>query len=135
MTFAVKTTVFSLLAALWASAALGATSFVVDLGSEQTADMAADSLGFTYVVTASGTGQSTIRKYDPSGAQIQWLGDGAFDRIINGLTPLAVCIAPGNTNLYLAGLEQIVQIAADTGTVLNSTNVPGTITPKGIFCD
>ena len=111
-----------------------ATSFVDPLPGLTVTDTVADQQGNTYVLCSLGANQTVLLKYDGSGAPANWAGDGALNRTNNNLTPIALCLGPGNTNLYVVGNQGVVSVDADSGATLSSLSLPSAVLPQGISC-
>ncbi len=101
-------------------AAFGSSSFVEALAGEEVVDTAVDSFGVTYVLGRNASNQAVLIKYDSSGVEMPWSGDGATNRVVADVNPVALCVqsasSPNSTNeLFVVGAANLVRLNADTG--------------------
>lgn len=125
--------------ALWfglltlAVAASAANSFVEGLQNFVVVDSAVDADGVTYLLGKSGANNGVIRKYDTSGGVLLWKTNSTdttnviIDRLISGIVPAALHVAPGTANLYVVGGSNLFRLSKDTGALLAKTNGPASL--------
>ena len=72
------------------------------------------SSGTTYILGKNEFNQGLLMKYDAAGAQLVW-NSGTSQLLLSGISPTALAIGPGGTNLYVAGGGSIFRLDAETG--------------------
>jgi hypothetical protein len=73
--------------------------------------------GASYVLGRNDSNQAILKKYDSSGAQVFFDNASSIDVTIDGITPNAITMAVGTTNLYIVGGSKILRVSSKTGTV------------------
>ena len=74
--------------------------------------------GSTYVLGRNDSNQAILKKYDSSGTQIYFDGvTNNIDLTITGITPNAMTVAVGTTNLYIVGGSKIMRVSMKSGAV------------------
>lgn len=77
--------------------------------------------GRTYVLGSDGAGNAILRKYDSSGAELTF-DSGTNQVVIVGITPAALAVEPGTTNLYIVGGKLIDRVSASSGKIVSTGN-------------
>ena len=109
------------------TAGVKATSVFVNPLQFQTIDtrvdnsVATDTSGYTYILGSDGLGDAILTKYDSSGAQLTF-DNGSSQAVIPGITPAALAVEPGTTNLYIVGGSLVYRVSATSGQVVSSGN-------------
>ncbi|MCX6896822.1 MAG: PA14 domain-containing protein [Verrucomicrobia bacterium] len=104
-----------------------AGAFVEPLPGFITVDTRVDSsvgtptAGTTYVLGRNDSSTAILRKYDASGAELLW-DSGTNQVYLTGITPKAMAIGGGSTNLYIVGGGVIYRVDAKTGGLVGSTS-------------
>ncbi len=108
------------------STRVGATGvYVKELLQFQPVDTRVDtsiglgSSGYTYVLGIDGGGNAALRKYDGSGAELAF-DNGSNQVAIAGITPTALAVEPGTTNLYIVGGSGVYRVSANSGQIVSS---------------
>ncbi|MFM2296063.1 MAG: hypothetical protein RLZZ350_2476, partial [Verrucomicrobiota bacterium] len=82
--------------------------------------------GITYVLGRDESNNAILRKYDSSGAELTFT-NGIVQLVVSNITPAALTVEAGTTNLYLVGGSTIFRLDATSGRkawgVTNSTTV------------
>lgn len=90
-----------------------------------TVDTAVDPTdGSTYVMGNIGT-QAILKKYDSSGTQVFFDNASSIDLTIDGITPTAITVGAGTTNIYIVGGNQIMSLSTKSGAVTSSQSSGG----------
>ncbi|HKX62927.1 MAG TPA: PA14 domain-containing protein, partial [Verrucomicrobiae bacterium] len=126
--------------ALLPAAAWSADSFVDPLTGFEPVDAAVDPQdGMTFVLGKDSTGVATLRRYDNSGGESAWGtlagdGDGAvLERKLIGLTPVAMFVGAGTSNLFVVGGARIVRVQKATGAIVASTTGPSLLNLRDVY--
>ncbi len=97
-----------------------------------TVDTAVDPIdGSTYVLGRNGN-QAILKKYDSSGTQVFFDNATSIDVTISGITPTAITVGAGTTNLYIVGGTKILKVSTKTGAVTTTSNGGGTLQLQGV---
>ncbi|MGZ4961100.1 MAG: PA14 domain-containing protein, partial [Limisphaerales bacterium] len=78
--------------------------------------------GSSYVLGRNDLSQAILKKYDSSGTQIFFDGATSQDITISGITPNAITIGVGTTNLYIVGDSKILKVSSKSGSVVTTND-------------
>ena len=80
--------------------------------------------GTTYLLGRDDANHAYLRKYGPSGAELTFdpVNGGAapIQVTLNGITPTALAVVSGSTNLYIVGGSKVYRVSAATGELIES---------------
>ena len=94
--------------------------------------------GTTYVLAKdSSTGAGYLRKFDASGTAATFtVGSNTTSQVtIPGITPSAMAVMSGTTNLYIVGGNNIFQVSTEDGHILHQVGAGSSVTLNSVFWD
>ncbi|MBW8864294.1 MAG: hypothetical protein JF609_05100, partial [Verrucomicrobia bacterium] len=88
--------------------------------------------GITYVLGRDDSANAFLRKFDASGAAAVF-DNGSNQVTIAGITPTAMAVVPGSTNLYIVGGSKIYRVSTENGQILNSLDGGSGLSLQSVF--
>lgn len=88
--------------------------------------------GTTYVLGRDDSNNAILRKYDASGAELAF-DNGTNQVYISGITPTALAVVSGTTNLYIVGGGKVYRVSTATGQANATLAGPSSLSLQSVY--
>lgn len=93
--------------------------------------------GTTYVLGGDDSGNAYLRKFDATGGEAFFIvGANPVNQVtIAGITPSAMAVVPGTTNLYIVGGGKVFQVSTEDGHLISQRDAGANVIFKSVYWD